>query len=261
MVYLKKSLPSKDDLLVCTIERLAPHECFVKLDEYKNIDGMLHTSEMDRRTVRNMRVLLKPGRQLVCKVMDVNPSQINLSLRRVGEGQRRSKLQEWKNEKRADDLLQFFAKKGDLNIEDLYNKFDKVVEEYGGVYPFMLEVARLGENALDELDIKNKVAHELFELIQQRIKLPKATIQGELRMHSNKGDGLFAIKKVETEIQKIAKKNDLEIKLSYSGAPKYNILISAENKKDIEQTIEEIIARVQSLLGGKSNAEFIKSKK
>jgi translation initiation factor 2 subunit 1 len=261
MVYLKKGVPSVDDLLVCTIERLAQHECFVKLDEYENTEGMIHTSEMDRRTIRNMRVILKPGRQFVCKVMDVSPSQINLSLRRVGEGQRRSKLQEWKNEKRADDLLQFFAKKESLELKEIYNKFDKVVEEYGGVYPFMLEVARLGENALDELNIKSKSAHELFELIQQRIKLPKATICGELKMHSNKGNGLFMIKKAEEEIQKIGDKNEVEIKLSYSGAPNYKVLLSAENKKDIEQTIEEVVARIQSLLGGKSNAEFIKSKK
>jgi translation initiation factor 2 subunit 1 len=261
MVYLKKGVPSVDDLLICTIERLAQHECFVKLDEYKDTEGMIHTSEMDRRTVRNMRVMLKPGRQLICKVMDVNPNQINLSIRRVGEGQRRSKLQEWKNEKRADDLLQFFAKRDKLELEDLYNKFDKIVEEYGGIYSFMLEVARLGENALDELDIKSKIAHELFGLIQQRIKPPKATIQGVLHMHSNKGDGLLAIKKVEKEIQKIADKNEVEVKLSYSGAPTYQISLSAENKKDIEQTVEEIIAKVQGLLGGKSNAEFIKSKK
>lgn len=258
MPYLKSGLPEEGSLVICTIDRVQQHECFVKLDEFKDLDGMVHTSEMDRKWVRNMRVFLKHGRQLVCKVMDIAPDKhINLSIRRVGEGHRRSKLQSWKNEKKADDLLQFFAKKHKLKVEDLYKKFDdNIIEEYGGIYPFMLEVTRLGENTLKELKIQSKLAHELFELIKQRIKIPKAEISGYLYMHSTKGDGVNVIKKAAEEIQTLTNRKDFESKLNYIGAPKYQLTISAENKKKAEQAIEEIIAKLQGLLGGKSNVEF-----
>jgi len=258
-MYRKSSLPEVDDLVICTITRVSQHECFVKLDEFKDFEGMVHTSEMDRRWVRNMKVFLKIGRQLICKVMDVNPknNHINLSIRRVGEGQRRSKLQQWKNEKRADDLLQFFAKKNKLDIKEIYKKFDdNIIENYGGIYPFLLEVAKLGKETLDELKIQSKQAAELFSIIQQRIKIPRAEISGELHMHSNRGDGIAILKKAADELQNLAEKNTYEIKLNYIGAPKYQLKISAENKKKAEQAIEEIIAKLQSLLGGKSNVEF-----
>ena len=261
-MYQKSSLPEVDDLVICTITRVSQHEAYVKLDEFKELEAMIHTSEMDRRWVRNMKVFLKIGRQLVCKVMDVNPNNnnINLSIRRVGEGQRRSKLQQWKNEKRADDLLQFFAKKNKLDIQEIYKKFDdNIVENYGGIYPFLLEVAKLGKNTLDELKIQSKQATELFSIIQQRIKIPKAEISGELHMHSNRGDGITILKKAANELKKLAEKNTYEITLNYTGAPKYQLKISAENKKKVEQAIEEIVAKLQSMLGGKSNVEFKRS--
>jgi translation initiation factor 2 subunit 1 len=260
-MYQRESLPEANDLVICTIEDVRSHECFVKLDEFKNQRGMIHTSEMDRRWVRNMKVYLKLGRQLVCKVMDVRGSQINLSIRRVGEGQRRFKLQGWKNEKKADDLLQFFAKKNKTDLEELYKKFDnKIITEYGGLYPFMLEVAKFGEDILKELKIQSKINDELFNIIKQRIKIPKAVINGTLKMHSNKGNGLIAIKDAVATIEKIAEKSDYEIKIIYCGAPKYQIIISAEDKKKTERALEEITSKLQSLLGGKSNIEFIRDK-
>jgi translation initiation factor 2 subunit 1 len=262
-MYTKKGYPEEGEFIICTISNVLPHAVFADLDEYDKKEGMIHTSEMDRRWVRNMKVYLKIGRQLVCKVMDVDKEkgQINLSIRRVGEGQRRSKLQTWKNEKRADDLLQFFAKKNKQDIEDLYKKFDEnIISNYDGIYPFMLEVTRLGEETLKELNIQSKIAHELFDLIKQRIKIPKAEINGELHMHSIKGDGLNAIKKAVKEIETIAKNNDYEVTINYMGAPKYQIKISADHKKKAEQASEDIVSKLQSLLGGKSNVEFVRSR-
>jgi translation initiation factor 2 subunit 1 len=262
-MYKKSGIPEVNDLIICTIEKLTSHEVYVMLDEYDNVAGMIHTSEMDRRTVRNMKVMLKPGRQLVCKVMDIDKhrNMMNLSLRRVGEGQRRSKIQTWKNEKKADDLLQFFAKKHKIEVSTLYTKFnDNIVDNYGGMYPFLIEVARLGEETLKELNIQSKLAQELFELIKQRIKIPKAIIFGELRMHSNKGMGLNAIKQAAEELTKLGEKNDYETTLVYMGAPKYQLKISADNKKKADQALEEIVSRLQSLLGGKTNVEFVRSK-
>ncbi len=258
-MYKKTNLPEVNSLVICTIERVQQHECFVSLDEFKKIEGMVHTSEMYRKWVRNMKVFMKPGRQLVCKVISVYNNQVNLSIRKVGEGQRRSKLQSWKNEKRADDLLQFVAKKNKTDIEDLYKKFDEeLINEYGGLYPFMLEVVRIGEEILSELHINNPLAKDLFEVIKQRIKIPKAIIHGELHMHSNRGDGIQIIKKAEQEIQNLAKKSDFEIKIVYLGAPKYQITISTENKKKAEQATEDIVSKLQSLLGGKENVEFVR---
>jgi translation initiation factor 2 subunit 1 len=262
-MYQKEKLPEKNDLIVCTIDKVHPHECFVNLDEYKDIAGVIHTSEMDRRWVRNMKVYLKIGRQLVCKVMDIDQQnrQVNLSIRRVGEGQRRAKLQFWKNEKRADDLLQFFSKKNKFDIEKLYAKLNEnIIDDYGGIYVFMLEVAKMGEDILKELKIESKPAHELFTLIQQRIKIPKAEINGELNIHSTKGDGLNAIKKSIESIRDLAKKSDYDIKVIYCGAPKYSLCISADDKKKAERALEEIITKLQSMLGGKSNVEFLKEK-
>jgi translation initiation factor 2 subunit 1 len=258
-MYKKDNLPEVDDLVVCTIERVVPHSCFVKLDEYGNAEGMVHTSEMDRRWVRNMKVYLKVGRQLVCKVMDVNPehNQVNLSIRRVGEGQRRSKLQFWKNEKRADDLLQYFAKQNKLKVEEIYTKFaTQILEKYGALYPFFLEVAKMGEDTLNEFKIDSKLAHNLFTLIQQRIKIPQTEIRGTLKMYSTKGDGLLMIKRAVADAEKFAEKNDVKLVLDYAGTPRYQFKVICEDKKQADKLSIEIVERMRASVGGKGNVEL-----
>jgi len=260
-MYKKVGLPNIDELAICTITRVNPHACFVELDEYDKLEGMIHTSEMDRRWVRNMKVYLKIGRQLVCKVMDVNEENkhINLSIRRVGEGQRRFKLQRWKNEKKADDLLQYFAKQNKIGIEDVYKKFgNDIIEKYDYIYPFFLEVAKLGEDTLSEFKIESKLAHNLFALIQQRIKIPETEIRGTLKMYSNKGDGLLMIKRAVSDAENFAEKNDVKLIIDYLGTPRYKLRVICEDKKHAEKITEEIIERISSTLGGKANVSFKK---
>lgn len=260
-MYQREGLPEVNDLVVCTIKRVNSHSCFVGLDEFDKLEGMVHTSEMDRRWVRNMKVYLKVGRQLVCKVMDVNKENkhINLSIRRVGEGQRRSKLQTWKNEKKADDLLQYFAKQNKISIEEVYKKFgDEILEKYGSIYPFFLEVAKVGEDTLKELKIESKLAHKLFALIQQRIKTPHTEIRGTLTMYSNKGDGLLQIKRAVADAQNFAQKNNMKLAIDYTGTPRYQLKVISEDKKGAEKFTEEVVERIGATLGGKGNVKFVK---
>ena len=51
---LKKGLPSRNELLVCTVKNISPHSAFVSLDEYEDQDAMLHISEVARGRIKNI---------------------------------------------------------------------------------------------------------------------------------------------------------------------------------------------------------------
>ncbi len=250
-MYKKKGFPEVGDFVICTIKRVLPSSTFVDLDEYENKEGMIHVSEMPKKLVMNMKTYLKPDKKLVCKVMDVEPEKnfVNLSIRRVGAAQHRNKLNDWNNEKRANDILEVFAKMNDLTVKQVYAKIgDKLLEEYGLLFPFLQDVAKEGKKPLTDIGIEENLAEKLAELIQKRIAVAKADIEGVLRISSTKPDGLEVIKTAIKNAEELAGKKKAQFSVKYLGAPKYKFKIVAENFKLAEDMLEEITKQTEDFM-------------
>lgn len=248
---------------MCSIIRLTPYSAFVELIEYENLEGMIHTSEMNRRVVRNMRTILKIGKTIVCKVMDVDEEKrhINLSLRWVGASQERTKLAEWKTERRADELLHVFAKMNKLKVNQVYQKIgNKFLDKYGVLYPAFEEIARGDEALLKSLQIEPKLEKKFLELLKGRITLSKAEIRGKLIMKSEDSNGLEVVKAAVKSAISFAAKNNAELDVIYLGAPKYQIKLSTEDKKRASQILEKLVEMLdKELKRKKGTVEFVKA--
>jgi translation initiation factor 2 subunit 1 len=253
-MYKKKGFPEKGDFVICTVSRLLPHSVFVALDEYKDKEGMIHTSEIARRLVRTMRTYFKIGRGLVCKVLDVDPARntINLSLRRVGASQERAKVKEFKNEKKAHDILEIFAKNQKMTIDQLYTKAgDKILDEYGLLYPIFIDIAREGDIILTEIGVDKKIASKLTELIENRIVIPKAVLHGSFQLSSQEPNGIEIVKKVLNKAKDIAKKTESELNITYISAPKYKFKLTSEDYKIAEDVLKQINDTIEKEISAK----------
>ncbi|MEK6923527.1 MAG: S1 RNA-binding domain-containing protein [Nanoarchaeota archaeon] len=243
-MYNKIGYPEKEDLVVCTVERLLPSSVIVTLDEYNKIEAMIHVSEISRKWVRNLKTYMKIGKKLVCKVMQVSPNEnlVTLSLRRVGMGQHRNKMSEWANENRANDILEVIAKQIGLTTKQIYDKFgDIILEEYGLLYPVLLDIARDEIDIVKKLKIEKSLAEKLIELIKKRITLPKAELSGLITMSSHEPNGLQIIKDVIKNGFDHAKKKKVDLKIIYLGAPKYQLKLVAGDFKRAEEGLSEIV--------------------
>lgn len=250
-MYQKKSWPEKGEFVICTVKKILPHSVFADLDEYENKDGMIHISEISRKWVRNLKTYMKEGTKVVCKVMDVFPkeNQINLSVRRVGASQKRNKLLEWANEKKANDILEVFAKQNKLTIKGVYDKIgNKLLEKYGLLYPVFLEISKEGTAPLINAGVEKSLAKKLTELIQKRIVPPKAEIKGMITMSSIASDGLGVIKSAIKTAKEIAKKRKVELEIKYLGAPKYKFKIISDDFKTAENALEEISEKLEDFM-------------
>jgi translation initiation factor 2 subunit 1 len=242
-MYTKKEMPEKDELVVCTIKQATPSSVFVTLDEFEKVDGMIHVSEIARKQVRAMKVYLKPETKAVCKVMivDVAKRYVELSLRRVGEGQRRTKIQQWNHEKIANDILEVFAKQADITAKIAYEKVgNRLLEEYGALYPAFLELSQQGKVMLDKLGIEPKLAEILAELIKKRIVPPKAILSGNFIIESSAENGLENIKEAIKLANSIAEKFKSEITVKYISAPKYRFNLESKNKKNVDEALKAL---------------------
>lgn len=240
-MYKKKGFPKRNELVICTVKQLQQHSAFMELDEYERVEGMLHSTELHRRWLRKWKSMLKPGTKTVCLVIDVDErtGHVNLSIKRVGDGQMVAKLADAKREKAADGILTFFAKEN--KIKDIYEKVgNRIIEEYGQLFPFFTDVAKEGSKLLTELGIEKGLASKLADFISNRITIPKTTAEGEIHIACFEPNGIEVIKSTLNEAVELAKKQEAELKLTYLGAPRYKFTLIADDSKTRDKVLKEI---------------------
>ena len=253
-MYRLKDLPKKDDLVICTIKEATPSSVFATLDEYDKVEGMIHVSEIARKFVRGMKTYLKAGGKVVCSVMSIDTVKryAELSLRRVGEGQKRNKIKEWDSERKANDIMEVFAKQNGITTKEAYEKIgNKILAKTGLLFPTILDIAKQGAGKLDEFGIEKDIAKSFAELVEKRIILPKAEIIGTLTIATKAPNGIEIIKKIISEAQALAKKKKIDFEIKYLGAPKYKFKLIAEDFKQAEDLMKVLKDSMEKSAGTK----------
>ena len=132
MLYTKDGYPEEDELVLCTVSKIHFHSVFCNLDEYNNKTGLIHISEIAPGRIRNMNEHVQEGKKIVCKILRVDEEKkhIDLSLRRVNEAQRKKKIENIKQEQKAEKILENFATEIKKPFDKLYDEISKVLFEH-----------------------------------------------------------------------------------------------------------------------------------
>ncbi len=136
MLYQKDGMPEEGELVLCNVTSVQHHSVFVRIDEYNKI-GMIHISEISPGRIRNIRDFVVEGKVIICKVLRINMERghIDLSLRRVSEGQRREKVNEMKQEQKAEKIIEFVARDLKITKDELFEKIqENIFKNYPTVY-------------------------------------------------------------------------------------------------------------------------------
>jgi len=236
--------PEVGDLVVATVVRVVGHGAYVTLDEYDNREGLLHISEISSSWVRNIRNHVRERQKVVLNVRRVDPSreQIDLSLRRVTQDDKRKKLEEWKKNRKAEGLLRSAAVALKMSDEELFKKAgSKLVEHYGSLYAGLEAAAKNGAEALHEAGLTKKISKTLAEVVKDKIVIKGVSIDGVIEITSMESNGVEEIKNALLPAKETASENDAEAVLTSLGAPKYRIEIIAEDYRTAEATMENIV--------------------
>jgi translation initiation factor 2 subunit 1 len=243
MFYKKEGIPEEGELVICTVKKLLTHCVFVKLDEYRNLEGMLHISEVAPGRIRNIRDYIKENKKIICKVLRIKKerNQIDLSLRRVSISARNKKNTEYKQEEKAEKILEIVAKKLKIDLQDIYKKAgNKLIEEYGTLNLAFQNLIE-GKTDFKELKIPEKELKILKETIKEKIKPIRVEVKTKLNLKSYANNGIEIIKETLDYAKKFAKKNNKEIKIEYISAPTYRIILNGPDYKSTEKTMDELI--------------------
>jgi translation initiation factor 2 subunit 1 len=259
LIIKRGGYPSRGEIVIGTVKRVLDFGAFITLDEYEGKEGMVHISEVAAGWIKDIREHVKKGQKVICKVLDVNPKRghIDLSIKDVNERQRREKLQQWKNELKAFKWLEIIGEKLNLDRKELEKIGKKLLKEYEAIYSAFEEAAYEGYEVLVPT-VGEEFAKEMAEIARENIKPRRVKVRGYFELRSNASDGVERIKKSLIEAYSV-KGDGTELKIEYVGAPKYRIVVEADDYKTAEAVLKEVsnkVLKAMKKLGGE--ARFIR---
>ena len=239
-----QELPEVGEIVIATVKKTGDHGAYVSLDEYDNIQGFLHISEIAPGWVRKVTKFVKEGdkKVLLVKKIQEDRAEIDLSLKQISKEQRKKKLLDIKRFEKEQSILKNIQDKAKLSSEEVDELEEKLLSKYKSVYDAIIDIATKNISVIDDLKIPKKITDEIEEL-SKKINLPTVEIRGILEMTSRKPDGIEIIKKMLLDAIKESQNEKIEI--SYLGAPRYRLSIIAQDFKTAEKTLKPIVEQIE----------------
>ncbi len=236
---MQKKLEEGDNVL-CTVKRIVGTTVFVDIED--NGEGTIVISEISPGRIRNLRNYVVPGKKIVCEILSIDKN-IHLSLRRVGEKERKEVMEKFQLEKNSFSILKSV-------IGEEADKVRKKIKEKSGkkLYDFF-QLAKEKPELLGEYIDKNKVKR-LVEILKKR-KDKKVEIKKEFNLKSENKEGVNEIKEVLSPY-----KNEI----IYLSAGRFVIKISGQNYKEANKKADKILQEIEEKSEKKSIEFNIKEK-
>lgn len=242
MVRYRSEWPSVEELVMCTVKKVFPQGAFVTLDEYGGKEGMVHISEVASGWIKNIRDHVRENQKVVCKVLAVDPArqQVDLSIRRVKDSERRWKAQRVKLNQRAEKLLELAASRLGKTLDQAYEEVGfKLQEKFGDLYSAM-EAAAKDSSSLTGL-IDESWLKIIAELAKDTIQTPSYKVAGIVILSSTAPNGVEIIKSAMINARDSVRDEDVNVDIYYVGAPRYRIEVTAPSYKAAENAMQRAV--------------------
>ena len=232
--------PDPDELVIAVIKKIMPYGAFCVLPEYNNLEAFLHVSEIAPRWIKNIHEFVSEGQRHVAKIyrIDREKSQVDLSLKRVTEEEKKFKLESVQTEKRAEKLLSLAMKNSKIKLTQ-EAVAEALTKQFGDVWTAFAEAFEKKEDALKGLELPDSLKKEIIALAEKNIKKPTVDISGIVNLTCWGTNGVEDIKKILSGAEK-------DVTIHYLGAPRYRISLTAPNYKDGEKRLAKIIGEMEA---------------
>jgi translation initiation factor 2 subunit 1 len=261
MVFRKKEYPESGEFVIATAVKLQEHGVYVNLDEFGK-NGYIPIGEVASTWVKNIKDFVKEGQKLVLKVIriDEKKGHVDLSLRKVTEREKKEKLIQFKKSKKAEKLLESASKALNMSYDEGVKTAGIPLEDqFGSLYSALEAASAKGSEALKSAGIPENWAEALYTVAKDHVEPPSVQVTGIIQLCSTKPRGLEDIKKSISEGKKAVAKTGIKAEITYLGAPRYRIEVSAKDYKSAEDVIKQaadVVVTTMNSLGG--SATFLR---
>lgn len=238
-------LPEEGEIVIATVREVTGHGAYVVLDEYNSMTGFLHISEIATGWIRNIERYVRPKQKAVLKVIRVNKArgEVDCSLKQVSGEERKSKLIEVKKNEKAQAFMDFIKARLKMTDAQVSEIEEKILAKYDFVYDIFEEVARKGTEVLDKFEFSDELKKAMEEE-SGKIQVPQVEVRGVMEISSRKPDGIEVIKSTLAGVE--SSKGSAKTEVTYVGAPRYRIIVTAENFKVAEKSMNNAVEKVRA---------------
>jgi translation initiation factor 2 subunit 1 len=234
----RAEFPEEGELVVGTVTSIRNFGAFVTLDEYNNREAFIHLSEVATGWVKYIRDHIREGQKIVARVLRIDPakSQVDLSLKRINDHQRREKTQGWKNEQRAMRLLAVVAQNLGVEVDATHSLFaEELVERYGSLFQ-AFEVASADPKRFQKEGGKAAWVTGFLKVAHDNIVPPHVSIMGTLEVSDSSPNGVEHVRLALLEAEKVDPES---VTVQYVGAPKYRVQVEGTQYKQTEELLKK----------------------
>jgi len=240
-----KGFPENGELVVCTVTSVKNFGAFVTLDEYNEKEGFVHVRDVATGWVKYIRDFIREGQKIVCKVLGVDSSKghIDLSLKSVNDHQKREKIQQWKNENKAEKLVEIVAERMSISADDAFEMFARdLLEVYETLYGAFESAVAYPDEFME--DFSGDWIEVFMAVAKENVTPPFVEIDCILEMTSSAPDGIDLIKKALNAGLKAA--DGANAVITSVGSPRYRVVVTASEYKDAEDVLKKVTAKAMS---------------
>lgn len=228
----------EEDVVMCTVKSIQGTTVFVEIEG--NGEGSIVMSEVAAGRIRNLREYVAPNKKVVCKVLKVHQDDIQLSLRRVTDKEKREIEERYKKEKNFTTMIKSVIKDPTALIAsikekyELWDFFDKLKESPAAIEPFVKK------------DEAEKIASMIVEKKEKEKVVKKAIV---LRSSSDQG---------VRDIKEILSVPNVEIR--YLGSSQFMISGIGKDFKEANHAVETALNEIEKRAKEKKASLEVKDK-
>jgi translation initiation factor 2 subunit 1 len=252
----KKELPQMNELVIATATKVLEHGAYFTLDEYNKLEAYMPIGEVSSTRAFDIKEVIKEGKKYVCKVIRVDQfkKQVDISLKRVSEQEKKEKLISWKRFQRGNKLIEIVAEKAKYDKEKIKEGLYKISEDLLSVFE---RVAEQGDKALASINIPEEVKKQIVEVAKEHIKIEYAEASAEFTLFTVKPNGINIIKNaIDEAVKQISTSNGLvSYKIFTLGSPRFKLDIKAMDYK-VAENIMNAFEKALKNEAVKNNLEF-----
>jgi translation initiation factor 2 subunit 1 len=188
--------------------------------------------------------------------------EVDMSIRRVSDNQRRAKLAFYKQEARSGGIAKAVGEKFKLNEEEIKTQINQPLKEkFTNISSALIESREGGAQLLIDAGVPEDIAKELQMMAVKELEPPSVTLVGILDLTVYEPSGIDVVKEAFEKVLALnksppEKKTDKDeekpetgiMELCSISAPKYRVVINAPEWKEAEDTWKSITDTIEETI-------------
>lgn len=234
----ERKFPERNEIAVCRVSKVLDYGVFVELLEFENLQAFVHISQVSTGWIKNIRNFVKEGQIRAAQItsVDLQRKHFDASFTKVSQGQQKAKINEWKNRKRNQKLLEQLAKEEKVSFETVWNGIaEPLLKEFDSLQEAFQAIAVKGLNAA--VGVEKKWQKPLQEIVEKNIQISKRSVRGIVSLSCLKPNGVELIKNA---LIKARDSTALSALIFYKGSGKFEIRVEDFDVKLAEKSLKEV---------------------